>query len=242
MTTAPRLLCIDTSEYTSIALVEGDKTLASATHESARHHAENISVLIGEVLAAADSPTVVSEAGLDAVVVGTGPAPFTGLRAGLISAQVTAHVCGIPVYGVSALDVIARQALDLLPPETEVVAVSDARRKEIYWARYRACGPDDVERVSGPDVGYAADMVAALGHDGSEAKVVAAGTFPAHSLEALNAMPSGPCAAFDVAVAARIVQARLARREADEATLVDLGTEPLYLRRPEIHGQPMERM
>lgn len=236
------ILCLDTSNVTSIAIVRDGHTVASAHHDSSRHHAENITVMLMEALAQAGLPTVVADAGVEAVVVGTGPAPFTGLRAGLISAQVTAEVCGVPVYGVSSLDIIARQALDLLPPESEVIAVSDARRKEIYWARYRAFGPDDVQRLSGPDVGYAADMVAAVGHDAATVRLVAAGEIPAHSREALDPVPTGPIVTFDVSVAARIAQARLARAESHGAESVELGTEPLYLRRPEIHGQPVERM
>lgn len=237
MNTTPTLLCIDTSEYTTIALVHGGQTLASATHESARHHAEQITVLLQDVVREAGKPLPISRAGIDAIVAGTGPAPFTGLRAGLISAQVTAEVCQIPVYGVSSLDIIARQALDHLSPESEVIAVSDARRKEIYWARYRANGPDDVELLGRPEVGSASELLASLGHDAQGVRLVCAGEVPAHSAEPLSAIPAGPALTFDVAVAARIALARISRNEEEKLT-----TTPLYLRRPEIHGQPMERM
>lgn len=237
MTTTSTLLCIDTSEYTTIALVHGGQTLASATHESARHHAEQIAVLLQEVLRQAGKPLPVSDAGIDAIIAGTGPAPFTGLRAGLISAQVTAEVCQVPVYGVSSLDILARQALDHLSPESEVIAVSDARRKEIYWGRYRAMGADDVELLGQLEVGSATDLLASLGHDARGVRLVCSGSLPAHSAQALSALPAGPELTLDVAVAARIALARVARKDEEK-----LATTPLYLRRPEIHGQPMERM
>lgn len=233
------MLCIDTSEATTVALVRDGETLAAASNESARHHAENITPLVLHVIDEAGLGTRVADAGLSAVIVGTGPAPFTGLRAGLISARVTAEVAGVPVYGVCSLDMIARQALDVLPPEAEVLVVSDARRKEIYWARYRANGPHDVERLSEPDVGYATDMLATLGQC-AKAVLVCSGEVPAHSREALAVMPAGPALTLNPAVAARMVAARLARVASGENA--ELGTEPLYLRRPEIHGQPVERM
>lgn len=233
------MLCIDTSEATTVAIVKDGRTLGGASNDSARHHAENITPLVLQMIDEAGLGARVADAGLSAVVVGTGPAPFTGLRAGLISARVTAEVAGVPVYGVCSLDMIARQALDVLPPDAEVIAVSDARRKEIYWARYRANGPDDVQRLSEPDVGYAADMLAGLGQC-ANVVLVSSGDLPAHSREALALMPTGPALTLNPAVAARIVTARLAREASGES--VELGTDPLYLRRPEIHGQPVERM
>lgn len=235
------ILCIDTSEATTVAVVSNGKVLASTSNESARHHAENIAPLVDAALEQAGLPTPVARAGLSAVVVGTGPAPFTGLRAGLISGRVIAEVAGVPVYGVSSLDMIARQALDVLPPEAEVIVVSDARRKEIYWARYRANGPDDVQRVGGPDVGYATDMVAGLGQSAGLC-LVASGDLPVHSSEVLSVIPRGPKLELNPGVAARIAAARVARQVSGDEATVELGTEPLYLRRPEIHGQPVERM
>ena len=49
---------------------------------------------------------------------------------------------GIPVYGVCSLDAIGGQTTG------EVLVVTDARRREIYWARYR-----DGVRTDGPGVG-----------------------------------------------------------------------------------------
>ncbi|CMP51954.1 ribosomal-protein-alanine acetyltransferase rimI [Mycobacterium tuberculosis] len=73
----------------------------------ARAHAER---LTPNVLAAlADAALTMAD--LDAVVVGCGPGPFTGLRAGMASAAAYGHALGIPVYGVCSLDAIGGQTI-----------------------------------------------------------------------------------------------------------------------------------
>ena len=68
---------------------------------------------------------------LGAVVAGVGPGPFTGLRVGLVTAAVMGDTLSIPTYGVCSLDAIGTT----LPGHALVL--SDARRREVYWARYR---------------------------------------------------------------------------------------------------------
>ena len=123
-------LCIDTSGATAVSIVRDGQVIGASRNESGRHHAESITPCVLEALEDAGLPADASHAGLDAVCVGTGPAPFTGLRAGLVSARVFAKAAGIPVYGVCSLDAIARLALDHLSPDTHVYALTDARRKE----------------------------------------------------------------------------------------------------------------
>lgn len=109
----------------------------------ARAHAER---LTPNVLAAlADAALAMAD--LDAVVVGCGPGPFTGLRVGMASAAAYGHALGIPVRGVCSLDAIGVRTTG------EVLVVTDARRREVYWARYR-----DGVRIAGPAVGAAADI------------------------------------------------------------------------------------
>ncbi len=95
-----------------------------------------------------DAEAGLSVADLDAVVVGLGPGPFTGLRVGLVTAAVIADARGIPAYGVCSLDGIAG-AVDA----SSLIVASDARRREVYWARYV-----DGLRVDGPDVARPADV------------------------------------------------------------------------------------
>ena len=113
----------------------GVEVLAERVTVDARAHAEQ---LTPNVLAAlADAGLTVDD--LDAVVVGCGPGPFTGLRVGMATAAAYGHALGIPVYGVCSLDAIG------VDTTGEVLVVTDARRREVYWARYR-----DGVRVDGP--------------------------------------------------------------------------------------------
>ena len=74
---------------------------------------------------------------MTAVVVGLGPGPFTGLRVGLVTARTFAFARGIPVLGVCSLDALAHQAWRRGRRRAgSFVVATDARRKEVYWARY----------------------------------------------------------------------------------------------------------
>ena len=87
---------------------------------------------------------------VDAIAVATGPAPFTGLRAGLVTARTFARVHNLPLWGVSSLDARARAAFDRLGQAGQgkcLLVANDARRKEVYAARYQVKGADDVERL-----------------------------------------------------------------------------------------------
>ena len=230
-----REIALDTQAATSIAIIDDGCVVVRAQNDSGRHHAESITPLVREALAAAGLPAQLAHAGVDRVLVGTGPAPFTGLRAGLVSARVLASVAGVPAYGVSALDVIARQGLDRLPPDTRVYAIADARRRELYWGSYIAAGPDDVTREGRLEVG---DVSALLGAMRTAPGLVVAGApIPAHSADALARVDLGPQVSLDPAVMSRIVATRLSRGEDDR-----LHTDPLYLRRPDIQGQPTARL
>jgi tRNA threonylcarbamoyladenosine biosynthesis protein TsaB len=174
------------------------------------------------------------------VVVGTGPAPFTGLRVGLVTARTLGLALGIPVHGVSSLDALALAALDgAAQAGGEVLVVTDARRKEVYWARYRAVvglGTDPgVELVAGPGVdapAVVAEQVAAgqagagqagAGQGAADLRVVGAGT------ELYPELLPGTTAVVDPADLARVALARLAVGGPG----LELSTEPLYLRRPD---------
>ena len=230
-----REIALDTQSATAVAIIEDGRVIARAHNDSGRHHAESITPLVREALQAAGLPAQLADAGIDRVLVGTGPAPFTGLRAGLVSARVLARVAGVPAYGVSALDVIARQGPDLLPPDTRVYAIADARRRELYWGSYLAAGPDDVTLEGRLEVGDVASLLAAMRH--APGLVVAGAPIPAHSAPALARADLGPQIELDPAVMSRIVATRLTRGESDR-----LGTDPLYLRRPDIQGQPTARL
>ena len=230
-----REIALDTQAATVVAIIDEGRVVGRARNDSGRRHAESITPLVRAALENAGLPPTLANAGIDRVLVGTGPAPFTGLRAGLVSARVLARVAGVPAYGVSALDVIARQGLDLLAPDTRVYAIADARRRELYWGSYLAAGPDDVTLEGRLEVGDVASLLAAMRH--APGLVVAGAPIPAHSAPALARADLGPQIELDPAVMSRIVATRLAHGQGDR-----LRTDPLYLRRPDIQGQPAARL
>ena len=144
------LLAIDTATpavTAAVVALETDRrrshVLAQRLTVDARAHAEMLTPNV--VGAVADAGLTMAD--LDGVVVGCGPGPFTGLRVGMATAAAYGHALGVPVYGVCTLDAIGVET------RGEVLVVTDARRREVYWARYR-----DGVRIEGPDVSAAADV------------------------------------------------------------------------------------
>jgi tRNA threonylcarbamoyl adenosine modification protein YeaZ len=141
------LLALDTATPAVTAGVVrvdgGEVVLGQRVTVDARAHAE---MLTPNVLGALDDAGL-TMADLGAVVVGCGPGPFTGLRVGMATAAAFGHALGIPVHGVCSLDAIGVQTTG------DVLVVTDARRREVYWARYH-----NGIRVEGPAVGAMADV------------------------------------------------------------------------------------
>jgi tRNA threonylcarbamoyladenosine biosynthesis protein TsaB len=150
------LLAIDTATSAiTVALYDGG-VLAESSILDARRHGEYLAPGIVSVLAQAGR----TSADLSAVVAGTGPGPFTGLRIGLVTARTIAFACGIPVYGVCSLDALAHQAWrdDAGQLGESCVVATDARRKEVYWARYDITADGALRR--GPPMVAKAEAIA----------------------------------------------------------------------------------
>jgi tRNA threonylcarbamoyl adenosine modification protein YeaZ len=142
------VLAIDTATPAVTAGVirrgpSGVEVLAERVTLDARAHAEKLTPNVLGVLA--DAGLAMGDLG--AVVVGCGPGPFTGLRVGMATAAAYAHALNLPVYGVCSLDAIG------VDTTGEVLVVTDARRREVYWARYR-----DGVRFDGPAVSAPGDV------------------------------------------------------------------------------------
>ena len=151
------ILAIDTSAVASAALVSDDapeSVLASFATEDTRTHAEVLAPGIDGLLAEAG----VSGHDVDAIVTGVGPGPFTGLRSGIVTARTLAFVWGKPLYGVMSLDAIALEVAESTDSAAEFIVATDARRKEVYWARYTLSDAQLPHLEDGPHVGFAADL------------------------------------------------------------------------------------
>ena len=132
-------LAIDTStSRTIVGVIDGDSVLFDKFHEGATDHGRALSQLVAEALKVSAPPKQ--------VVVGMGSGPFTGLRVGISFAHTFGLARSIPVIGVCSLDAIAVD-------QSEYTVAIDARRKEIYWARYK-----DGVRIEGPSVSKPAEV------------------------------------------------------------------------------------
>ncbi|AZA09931.1 tRNA (adenosine(37)-N6)-threonylcarbamoyltransferase complex dimerization subunit type 1 TsaB [Corynebacterium pseudopelargi] len=129
-----------------LGLVRDAKVLEQRCLEDARRHNEALVPTVMEMLEA----TGLGFDDLQAVVVGCGPGPFTGLRVGMVSAMAFADALGIPVTGVSSHQAIASQL-----PGSKVLVVTDARRKEVYYTEVV-----DGQVHQGPQVCKPADLPA----------------------------------------------------------------------------------
>jgi tRNA threonylcarbamoyladenosine biosynthesis protein TsaB len=237
----------------SVALHDGERVISAASALDARRHSELLMPMIAKVLADAGVPRT----DLDAIAVGVGPGPYTGLRVGLVTARVLGSVLGLPVHGVCSLDIIAAAARGGLgpPPQAapsaqptraaepaalsprastavsvgpgrEFLVATDARRREVYWARYDAVG----RRVAGPQVGRAGSIPGA-----AELAVAGAGgpLYPEAFGEVIG--PAYP----DAGVLCRLVAGSLAPLSPGLSPGPSpghpplLAADPLYLRRPD---------
>lgn len=205
-----RVLAIDTA---TTALVTGvvdteSGQLTQRVLADTRAHNERLMPTILEVM---------SEAGLelgnlDAIVAGVGPGPFTGLRVGMATAQALADALSIPLHGVCTHDAIAHAALAGAEEKDAALVATDARRKEIYWATYRAG-----QRLTGPDVSKPGELSVQ-----DIAQVVIPEKLADQLPEELAALPRSEAAPTAEGLVA------VARLDADPAPFV-----PRYLRRPD---------
>lgn len=182
------------------------RVAAAEVAVDARGHGERLAPAIDAVLRRAGR----APGDLAAVVAGTGPGPFTGLRVGMVTATAMAQALDIPVYGVCSLDAIGAAA-----GPGRVLVATDARRREVYWAVYADGIREGEPAVGAP--GYVATLARADRAAGDGAlKYAEALGLPA-------AEPRYPVPDHLLALAApRIALA------ASTETL-----EPLYLRRPD---------
>ncbi|MEV4057928.1 tRNA (adenosine(37)-N6)-threonylcarbamoyltransferase complex dimerization subunit type 1 TsaB [Amycolatopsis sp. NPDC049688] len=146
------VLAIDTSTpavTAGVVALDGDAagTLGERVTVDPRAHGE---LIMPHALAAAEAAGVTLK-DLDAIVAGVGPGPFTGLRAGMATAAALGHALGIPVYPVCSLDALAA---DVVSGGHPFLVMTDARRREVYWAAYDADG----RRTGGPHVQRPADV------------------------------------------------------------------------------------
>ena len=196
------VLGIDTATVVCAGLAVDGEAVAFGAVADRMAHVEQLTPLVRQLCREAGvAPTALTD-----VVVGLGPGPYTGLRVGIVTGRVLAEIAGARVHGICSLDVIAAEHVAGGAPDGEFVVATDARRKEVYWARYGVDGrrldgplvnrPVDVPRL--PTVGPGADLYPDVLQIADGPRSLDPGTLAAIGLD-----------------------------------LPDAGVEPLYLRRPD---------
>jgi tRNA threonylcarbamoyladenosine biosynthesis protein TsaB len=217
------LLCLDTATpQVSVAIGEEGAVLGEVRLGRGRRHAEQLAPAIEYLCRELD----VELGRLSGIAVGLGPGLFTGLRVGVTTAKTMAQALRVPVVGVASLDLVAypvRHTTRL------VAAVLDARRGEVFHARYRPV-PGGVQRVTDYEVGAPDDLVADLVAAGEE--VLFAGDGAIRYREELAGVDRSEQAgaAFAFPSSAALVELATARMEREEFSSM-WEVQPLYLRR-----------
>jgi tRNA threonylcarbamoyl adenosine modification protein YeaZ len=203
------LLAFDTATPSiTVAVHDGQRVVGEAHGEGAMAHGELLAPAIRDALAQAGA----AMADLTDVAVGVGPGPFTGLRVGVVTALTLGSTLGITTHGVCTLDILAAD----VQVEGEFLVATDARRKEVYWARY---GADHV-RLDGPHVALPAD----LAHQHPELPAYGRG---AELYDGVLRAASGVHDPRAASLASAVVAGHV----------IELPLEPLYLRRPDATPQ-----
>jgi tRNA threonylcarbamoyl adenosine modification protein YeaZ len=167
-------LIIDTSAGTTVAVMQGVEVRSEINFEENMKHAERIGDAIAQaIISAGIKPSQITN-----VVVGRGPAPFTGLRIGIAAAVMFAEGVGAKLWGVTSLDAIASAALIESSDKSLPLLVSaDARRSEVYWALYSGVTKSGAPiMIQGPGVAKPAaldEMFADKKHQRTHIKIAA---------------------------------------------------------------------
>ena len=210
------LLCLDTATpQVTVAIGAEGAVLGAVRLGRDRRHAEHLAPAIEYLCRELD----VELPRLAGIAVGLGPGLFTGLRVGVTTAKTMAQALRIPVVGVASLDLVA---YPLRHTNRLLVALLDARRGEVFHARYRPV-PGGVQRVTDYEVGAVADLAANL---------VAAGDGALRYRQELAGVDrseqAGP--AFAYPSAAALLELATARMEREDFSS-PWDVQPLYLRR-----------
>lgn len=199
------LLAFDTATPAiTVAVHDGSTIVGEAYGEGAMAHGELLAPAIRDAMAQAGA----AMSDLTDVAVGVGPGPFTGLRVGVVTALTLGSTLGLTTHGVCSLDIVAAD----VEADGEFLVATDARRKEVYWARYAS--PHN--RLDGPSVLKPADLAAL--HPDLVAYGRGAHLYDGVLTAAGESFDPRAAALADLVVAGNVAE---------------VGLEPLYLRRPD---------
>lgn len=149
------ILGVETATQQVGCAIGGHEGIRASAHVNrGRRHAETLTPMIDFVARRAE----IELAELGAIAVDVGPGLFTGLRVGISTAKAMAYALGVPMVGVTSLDLLA---FPVRHTSRLIVAVVDARRGEVFHALYRQV-PGGVQQVRAPAVSPPAELASEL--------------------------------------------------------------------------------
>ena len=129
-----KILALESSAVAaSVALCEDETLIAQAFQNTGLTHSQTLLPLAEDLL----KNCGLTMADVDLIAVAEGPGSFTGLRIGVAAAKGLAWGGELPCAGCSTLE---SMAWNLAGFEGEVCVAMDARRKQVYNARFRVDG------------------------------------------------------------------------------------------------------
>jgi tRNA threonylcarbamoyladenosine biosynthesis protein TsaB len=215
------VLGLETSTaQSSVCLATERGAVASATLARGQSHAEFLVPAVAFCLERAG----LSIRDVNGVAVSLGPGLYTGMRVGIATAQVLAHARGLPVVGLTSLDLVAFSVRHV---RRLICSVIDARRGELFWAFYRSV-PGGVQRTSEFRVGPPGKLAGEIESNAEDVLAVGDGALAQRTLlESAGADVASPLFAHPSAPAlCELALPRFIREDTQRAE--DL--RPVYLR------------
>lgn len=129
-----KIIALETSAVTaSVAVTDDERLLAQSFQNSGLTHSATLMPMVSGLL----KNTGLTLDEMDVVAVAAGPGSFTGVRIGVAAAKGLAWPGDKPCAPCSTLEAMAWQCAHV---EGEICAAMDARRNQVYCARFRAEG------------------------------------------------------------------------------------------------------
>jgi len=150
------------TDAAAVALADEDGALGSVVVARGRRHTETIAPAIDALCRRVG----VTLADLDMLAVDVGPGLFTGLRVGVGTVQALSFALDIPVVTATSLEVLAHAVIGSGAAHHRlVVPVVDARRAEVFSARFRSIPGGSGPLPEGTDLGADAELLTDTGDD-----------------------------------------------------------------------------
>lgn len=219
------------SSQVGVAIGGHEGIIASAHSAKGRRHAEELAPQIDFVRKQAQ----IELSDLAAIAVDLGPGLFTGMRVGITTGITMATMLGIPMVGVTSLDLLA---FPVRYTSKRIVAVLDARRGEVFHASYRQV-PGGIQRLTDYAVGTPDELAAEVQALGEDTLLVGDGAIRySDELRTSRTVIAENGLAFPNASSlVQLAHARALREEFVPPREI----EPFYLRKPDVDMSWLER-